>query len=443
MRRKRMATVIIIILILIGSTLLYYFSIVPPPPGSPFVTEFPTNSNSYPNAIAVDGQGRVWFALQKETALGMLYPSNGTIKTFPLPESGNPGLETWGIAIDYARGLVWLTDHISNAIWSFNVTSLAFTKHAIPTNDSFPFQIALDSKGNVWFTESFAGKLGEFTSQGMMKEYAIPQNGTGIDPSGLAIANETIWFTEPDSNVIGSFSNGSFKLYNTTGYIYSPVGIAVGSNGNLWVTQHTYPGLISEYDPSNQNVMTFSTSYLPEYGTSLPYFIHVDPSGDVWFNEHYGNSIAKFSPASNTLVEYYVPLRHPVQGNLSYILTSALSESGEPWFTELFTGNIGTINNTMPVVQTFSFANQSTYQIANGSSLTLNLVVNGGGALSVYLGNFTQGLGFSFSPQSGDRTFTSKLVIQNNGSESGTYVVTVSDATQYITFSRIMEITVP
>ncbi|HKW04720.1 MAG TPA: hypothetical protein VJN71_05420, partial [Nitrososphaerales archaeon] len=140
---------------------------------------------------------------------------------------------------------------------------------------------------------------------------------------------------------------------------------------------------------------------------------------------------------------YYVPLKHPIQGNLSYILTSALSESGEPWFTELFTGNIGTINSTMPVMQTFSVGNQSTFQVANGSSLTLNLDVNGGGALSAYLGNYTQSLGFSFSPQSGDGTFASKLVIQNNGAKPGTYVVTVSDATQYITFSRIIEIIVP
>lgn len=441
---KRIVTIIVIIVIIAGSSLLYYFSIVPAATSSPYVAEFPTTRTAFPNAIAVDDQGRVWFASWNETALGVLYPSNGTVMMFPLPEPSSSGLETWGVAVDNAKGAVWLTDHISNAIWSFDMKSHAFTKYPVPTNDSFPYQILLDQQGNVWFGEMFAGKLGELTTQGVMKEYPIPGNGYTPDPTGLAIENGTLWFTEPLENIVGSFNSGVFTLYNLTGSIYSPVGIAVDSHGNLWVTEHTFPGLIGEFNPATHFVKTFSTSFPPALGSSLPYFIYVDSHDNVWFNEHYGNGIAVFNPATNSLIEYHVPLKFAIPGNLSGILTMALSQGDGPWFTELFTGNIGTINTSVPIEQELTIANQAgPISIANGSSASVSLSIQGGGALSAYLGNFTQDFSFAFTPQSGTGNFSSVIRIQNSGAKPGVYFLTISDATKFLTVSQIIELKVP
>ena len=446
LNRSRGILAIIVIVIILGGLLVYYLSIVPKTPISPYVTEFPTKGTAYPNAIAVDDQGRVWFALWNETALGMLYPSNGTVRTFPLPEPGNSSLETWGVTVNNTDGLVWFTDYISNAIWSFNMTSHAFAKHLIPTNGSFPFQVALDQKGNVWFDESFAGKLGELTTQGVMKEYAIPGNGTNRDPTGLAMSNGTLWFTEPLENVIGSFYNGEFTMYNMTGLIDSPLGIVMDSQGNLWVTQHTYPGLIGEFNPVTHFVKTFATSYLPEFQTSLPYFIYTDSHGNIWFNEHYGNGIGIFNPSTNSLVEYHVPLSFAIPGNLTGILTMTLSQSGQPWFTELFTGNVGTINSTAPIKQKITIANPAqVISIAKGSSSSLSLSIQDsvGGELSAYLGNFTNSFSFAFSPGGGSGNFSSTLTIQNNGAKTGVYFVTISDATRFLTVSQVVEVRAP
>lgn len=442
--KERIAIVIgIIVVILLAGSIFYYFSVAPSSQSSPFVIEFPTNPTAYPNAIAVDNNGRVWFSMWNETALGVLYPSNGTIKTFPLPEQSK-GLQTWGIAVDNSKGLVWFTDADSNAVWSFNISTSKFLEYSIPTSDSFPYQLAIDHYGNVWFSESFAGMLGEITSLGVLKEYPIPQNGSNVDHTGLTVDNnDTVWFTEPNSNMIGSFRSGAFTILNMTGLIYSPVGIAVDNQGNIWVTQHTIPGLIAEFNPFTHSIKSISTSYSPLFGTSLPYFIYTDSQGNLWFNEHYGNAIARFNPSTGSLTEFHVPLKRPMPqtGNISGILTMTLSSNGTPWFTELFAGNIGMINASRPVSQKITVGN-SQISVSSESSTMLSIQGSAHSSLAAYVGNFTSGLTFIFSPNNGSGNFSSTLTIQNNGAKAGVYFVTVSDATGPVTVSQVIKVTV-
>lgn len=99
------------------------------------------------------------------------------------------------------------------------------------------------------------------------------------------------------------------------------------------MTQHG-PSFISEFNPTTRYFRTISTSvppWVPD-NTSLPYFIQVDSHGNVWFNEHYGNAIARFHPSSNSLTEFEVPSKVAQAGNNAGVLTIGLSPNGEPWF---------------------------------------------------------------------------------------------------------------
>jgi virginiamycin B lyase len=445
--KKKIIVATIVGIVLVG-TLLYIFLSTPSVTSSPYVIEYPTKATAYPNAITVDSSGRVWFSLWNEASLGVFFPSNETIRTFHLPLPSNSTLQTWGVVVDDNRGVVWLTDATSNAIWKFNISTREFTEYSVPTIGSFPYQLALDKQGNVWFSESFAGKLGEIDAHGAIKEYTVPQNGSNVDPTGLVIdKNGTIWFTEPNSNMIGSFSEGSFTLLNMTGEIYSPVGITIDSQGNLWVTEHTYPGLIAEYDPATHGIKTISTSYSPVFGTSLPYFIYSDSQGNLWFNEHYGNAIARYNPASGELTEFYVLLEHPMPqtGNISGILTMALSQNGTPWFTELFTGNIGTIKTNVPLKsEILTNLGEQELNLSSHANATLSVSIQGEGesSLSAYIGNLSSHLVFSFSPANGSGNFSSILTVEDNGTNPGNYFVTISDKASLLTQSQVIEIIV-
>ncbi|MHB8568480.1 MAG: NHL repeat-containing protein [Nitrososphaerales archaeon] len=252
------------------------------------------------------------------------------------------------------------------------------------------------------------------------------------------------------------YLNGHFQLYNLGNLVTAPVGIAIDSKGILWITQHG-PSFISEFNPETHYFRTISTSIpsSPNEGTALPYFIQVDSRDNVWFNEHYGNATARFSPSNNTLIEYENPSRVPSAGNISSALTIALSPYGQPWFTELFTCNIGTVNMHVPIDLSFKEVgnNQSsaTVNVTNGSARSLNFSVTTSTIdssfpvkLTSYIGNYTkntESFNLPFSPQAGSGNFTSILRVENsNASETGAYFVKVSAETPTIVASDILEV---
>ena len=115
---------------------------------------------------------------------------------------------------------------------------------------------------------------------------------------------------------------------------------------------------LSEFNPSTHYFRTISTS-IPPLNTSLPYFDYVDSNGNVLFNEHYGNAIAVFNPATETMTEYENPTKPTFTGGIAGMLTMALSPQNIPWFTELFTGSVGMVNTSKPVGLSLSVQNNT------------------------------------------------------------------------------------
>jgi virginiamycin B lyase len=419
---------------------------------TPYVREFPLSSQSYPSGIAVDSRGDAWFVIQRNASLGVVY-SNYTMREFKVPTAN---LSSWGVAVDTPRNLIWFTDYSSNAVWSFNMSSSAFHEYKITSNPfAFPFQVAVDSKDNVWFTEEFADKIGElFPSNGTMLEFPIPAALGGLaGPVGLTISrNDTLWFTDPDENSIASFSNGNFHVYNFTGRALAPVGIALDASGNVWFTEHG-PSLIAEFNPSTGALRAISNSLAPApLFETLPYFCYIDSQGNVWFNEHQGNRIGRYSPSNNTMVEYAIPTQVAAFQGISGALTMGLSPTGIPWFAESFAGKIGTVNLSEPINQSIvvqSSSGSGPITLTNGSSvqLTLQLTNHQNSETHVNASISTIDLlppvTFSFSTVSGVGNYSSVLTIKDSGLAEGSYDITVGIFSQDVIVSQIIEIQVP
>jgi virginiamycin B lyase len=420
---------------------------------SKYITEFDINSNSEPNAITTDSVGNVWFTLGSEDSIAVLNPLNSTVHQYRLPESKNATLLSWGIAVDDSNGIVWFTDEISNSIWSFDTSRGSFMQYKLSHPGSGPFQIAIDPSGNVWFTETDAGgRLGEINTQGILSEYRVPLTSTynlgtnSSGPAGITIGKDgTIWFAETYGNAVGSFTYGTFHTYPIQGLL-SPTGIALDSFGNLWITQHGSSD-ITEFNPSTKYLRTISTSVIG-ITTSLPYFVRVDSQNNVWFNEHYGNAIAKFTPSSGSLVEYEIPTRIASIGNISGAVTMALGPNGHPWFTELYSGKIGTVN---PDIST-NFQTEPNVSVNNlvpvtqstSASIRLSVIsnVNDPIILKSYTADSVAGLSVTFSPSTGEGNFTSYVSIKSDSSQvgQGIFYVTLSAETQQLVVSQIIQV---
>jgi streptogramin lyase/plastocyanin len=120
-----------------------------------------------PAGLAIDPQGGVWFA-KLEGKLGHLRPGADSPEVFDLPP---PVRRPAGIALA-PDGAVWLAALDGNQLVRYDPASRHLAIYPIPTGDtdpepaqppaartSRPFGIAVDSRGNVWFSEQYTGQL--------------------------------------------------------------------------------------------------------------------------------------------------------------------------------------------------------------------------------------------------------------------------------------------
>jgi virginiamycin B lyase len=55
----------------------------------------------------------------------------------------------------------------------------SFREFAIPTKASRPFNVTTGPDGNIWFTETGAGKIGRITPRGVITEFPLGNSMSG------------------------------------------------------------------------------------------------------------------------------------------------------------------------------------------------------------------------------------------------------------------------
>ena len=83
------------------------------------------------------------------------------------------------------------------------------TEWVIPTVDSQPRGVAVDSSDNVYFTELWGDKIGRLVpSTNVITEWVIPKGmQVAIYPMGVAVdSSDNVYFTEHYENNIGRLS---------------------------------------------------------------------------------------------------------------------------------------------------------------------------------------------------------------------------------------------
>ena len=420
---------------------------------SQFVTEYAMDPSSEPTSIGVDSSGMVWFTAGADFALGELNPLNGTVHEYllPRPSNANASLYGGGIYVDSSRGNVWFTDDYDNCVWEFSMSARTFRQFTIPLQSSEPLQVRVDNEGNAWFTDYIGNFLGEIrASDSALIEYQVPlahsNRGLQGGPVGLAIdSSGNIWVAEAAADALSVFSNGAFgTVYNLSSILQLPTGVAVDSDGNVWVTQHG-PSLVTCLDPGTNSFETLSTSKVG-YGATLPYYIQVDSQGNVWFDEHYGNSIAEFVSSTATMYEYRIPTAMPQLGNISGAVSLALSQTGQPWFIEQYSGKLGTVDVSKSVDLALNVTESGALAPGQGN-LTFHVSVTGAAGLSSRLdaeeGNLTTNLEFSMPQSSGVGSYNSTIsVSQGSATLPSQETVTISVVTGSVIVSKVVTLSV-
>ena len=342
-----------------------------------------------PLAITVDKYGIVWFTESNMSKLGRFDPSNQSFIEYRVPGVG----DMWGVTSDH-EGRIWITQYAGHGsvnpggaivgggngrLLIFDPGSEQFGVINIQTNSSFPMCITVDSSDRVWFTEFLGNKIGMYDQTSKrLSEYVVPTNESG--PADLTFdKNGALWFTEAYAEKIGEFfpGNQSFKEYQLgsdtpSQIVSSPVGIAVDSDGTVWVADHG-GNWIANFNPTNGMLIHYPTHTPPAsvYPISIPNGLLIDSQGRVWFCEHGGNSIAYYDPAERSMVEFPIP-----SGPIATTLWIALAPNGDIWFTEWTANKIGVAYANLPIPFTVHLnANSLALQEGQATSLTATVDV--------------------------------------------------------------------
>lgn len=184
------------------------------------------------NTATFDNNGILWFTGQTGY-YGRLNPANGEMKVFKAPHGRGP----YGIATA-PDGSVYYASLAGSHIARIDVESGKVTVIEPPTRDQGARRVWADSKGGIWVSEWFAGKLGLYDpATQKWREWPLP----GDRPRAYSVYvddKDIVWLSDFGTNAIVSFDpkNEKFNVIK----LPSPnakVRQISGRPGEVWLPQ--------------------------------------------------------------------------------------------------------------------------------------------------------------------------------------------------------------
>jgi len=384
---------------------------------TPYVQEYsiPTECTN-PLAVVTDFDGNVWFA---ETNTGKLAKFDPVTEQFT--EYNNPSWPKggrsmmWGI--DYSPdGSVWFTDEAYDSIWKFSPDTQKYQRLGYPSEgNSLPQRLKVD--GSQIIVNDFTGNKITFldpTQSGDEMNYlSLPSPVDNSVTSAFAIdANNMVWYTNwifQESGILVKYDHDGFQrsvsmvdeeslplfdfieIFELPPEILTPNGVAISDDGMVWLADTSSSHFFS-FDPNTEQFTQYitSTPQLMTYGNltgvikspiSRPYWVDVDSTGRLVFNEQTSNTIAVMDLETEKLVEYSIPSKNPNWGDCGALVNCGLAQvfdftvdRNNIWFTEWVENNIGVIDTSVNLPLDIDFSS-NTIATSNGTSADLDFDV--------------------------------------------------------------------
>jgi virginiamycin B lyase len=181
----------------------------------------------------------------------------------------------------------------------------------------------------------------------------------------VAAPDGSLWFTDPGSERIGRITSGGAIFSIPLDAESGPTGIALGEEGDLWVTLNDANAILRIAPASRQIVAEYS---LPSEAAQ-PFAVAAADGGGVWFTEIGANSIGRLSLTGN-VEEFLIPSDLAVPGGIT-------TAHGAVWFTEFNRNRIGRLDGDGSMME---------IQLPNPGSGPFGIVAADGGVWFTELG---------------------------------------------------------
>ena len=290
------------------------------------IEHFPVPQGARPHDVAPDPRGGVvWYAAQRQGALGRLDPVTGETRHIELGRGSAPH----GVIVG-PDGAPWLTDGGLNAIVRVDPQTLAVTSFPLPEDSGYTNlnTAAFDGNGVLWFTGQ-SGIYGQLDPKsGTLKVYPAPR---GRGPYGIAAT--------PRGEIYYASLAGSHiaRIDTATGVatVIEPPTPRQGarrvwsdSQGRIWVSEWN-SGQLSLYDPADGQWRAWR---LPG-ADPRAYAVYVDERDKVWVSDFGANAMVRFDPVTETFDSFPSPRRGAA-------VRQILGRAGEVWVPESGTDHL-------------------------------------------------------------------------------------------------------
>ena len=305
------------------------------------ITEYDLPEDAKPLFPLYDGGNSIWLSdasaprlwqFSLETEKFSSYTFDGLTSTFLTQDN---------------KGNIWFTDTRANKIGFIDPETKQITTKIIPKLDpviskNTPLFIKADFDGNIWITIVNKDRIVKYLPEDdEFEEIILP--GRENLPFALALDdNGKMWYTSTGSGKIGYVNPDDNKLteISTDTVLQAPEALLFDKDGNLWIAEHT--GLaITRFNPVLE---TFERISVPN-DEALPFGMTFDRYGNIWFAQHTIDSIGSYDPDNNNLIEV------PVPTETSFIQFMTSDGNDNVWFVEQQSNKIGTVKLTeIPVI---------------------------------------------------------------------------------------------
>ena len=283
-----------------------------------------------PLAIGVDSQNQnIWYVSTKNGTLGRYDMNTNSfgeeyrIPSWPARENPTMSSQVWDINIDN-KGNIWFTDERLNALWRFSNDTKSFEIFTVPEKPeafgtTYPVSMEIDNNGgNIYF-------VGIRSPSIWIGNISQMRNGTAEGIERIGIPLDSFKGIDPDL-----VSTGSVVLDE--------------DNGRLFVSLLAFntKGQILGYDLKNN---TFTPYEMPGDITS-PVGLTLDRNDSLWVTDHGTSIFFRLDPASGDITKFTTSTVSPRTLGQSTILDAAYTlpywiktdGNGTIWFNQ-HTGN--------------------------------------------------------------------------------------------------------
>lgn len=167
-----------------------------------------------PHTFAFDGEGGLWFTMQRGNAIGRLDMATGDMRIALVPTAD---ALPYGILVA-ADGRPWAVLLGTNKLATVDPSTFAVTEIELPRAQARPRRLALTGDGRVWYGDFAQGWLGAYDPDtGGFDEWRLPSGRSG--PYAMASDDAgRVWLVEtyPDPNLLQGFDPATGRFLPAT-----------------------------------------------------------------------------------------------------------------------------------------------------------------------------------------------------------------------------------